>query len=188
MDTNIRKIGGGFLGGAYAVAVGLLFLLVLRSIATQISPPPSPRSEPYPDISTQENCATAGGRWVTVSQEIGGKSVVPVAPDEKPQPHCQGPLAFERAREIQSEKSTQVSLFVFAIGGALAVATSAFMRQIKVLPVGLVLGGIVAFFISITQLWMLSAELTRLVTVIVLFLLVLGAGWYGFREKEERKA
>ncbi|MDO8512595.1 MAG: hypothetical protein Q7S57_04935 [bacterium] len=185
MDTNIKKIGGGFLGGAYAVAVGLLFLLVLRSIATQIAPPPSPVNEPYPDISTQEKCSVAGGRWVTVSQDVGGKNAMPVAPNEKPQPYCQGPLSFERARDIQSEKSTQVSLFVFAIGGALAVASSAFMRQIRVLPVGLVLGGIVSFFISITQLWMLSAELMRLVTVIALFVLVLVAGWYGFREKEK---
>lgn len=187
MDTNIKKIGVGFLGGAYAVAVGLLFLLMLRSIATQIAPPPSPVNEPYPDINTQEKCTAAGGRWLTVQQDIaGGKGPVPVmAPNEKPRPYCQGPLSFEREREAKSDKSTQVSLFVFAIGGALAVAASAFMRQIKVLPIGLVLGGIISFFISITQLWMLSAELMRLVTVIALFVIVLLAGWYGFREKEK---
>jgi hypothetical protein len=183
MDTNIKKVGGGFLGGAYAVAVGLLFLLMLRSIATQISPPPSPITEPYPEVSTEKSCTAAGGRWVLVPQDVAGKSAASVVPGEKIQPYCQGPLAFERARDIQSEKSTQVSLFVFAIGGALAVAASAFIRQIKVLPIGLVLGGIVSFFIAITQLWMLSAEVMRLVTVIVLFALVLAAGWYGFKEK-----
>jgi len=183
---NIKKWGSGFLGGAYAVAVGLLFLLMLRSIATQIAPPPSPVTEPYPDISSQDKCTEAGGRWQTVQQGSFEKGPAPVAINEKPQPYCQGPLAFERQRDIQSDKSTQVSLFVFAIGGALAVAASALLRHIKVIPAGLILGGIVSFFISITQLWSLSAALMRLVTIIVLFTVVLAAGWYGFREKENK--
>lgn len=181
---NTKKWSGGFFGAAYAVAVGLLFLLVLRSIATQISPPPLPITEPYPDISSQEKCTEAGGRWQTVQQGYNEKGVPPAVTSEKLQPYCQGPLAFERQRDIQSEKSTQVSLFVFAIGGALAVAASALIRHVRVLPVGMILGGIVSFFISITQLWSLSAALTRLVTIIILFVVVLIAGWYGFKEKE----
>jgi hypothetical protein len=174
-----------FVSGAFAVALALLYVLVLRSIAVQITPPPEPASEPYPDVSTEELCTVAGGRWVLRGGEAAGRA--PAPPVDNVQPYCQGPLAFERAREMQTENSRQTSLFVFVLGGALAVAGSLLIPPLKPVAPGLMIGGIVAFFIAGVHVWMLSPGIGRLATIVVVFVLLTGIGIYVFREHEEAR-
>lgn len=191
MEYNaVKKVSSGFIGAAYSVAVALLFFLLLRTIAVQITPPPPLETSPYPDVSTEELCKSEGGRWVKNNTAYPGEKPAPVLEDGRKltvEPYCQGPLRFELERRAQEDKSRQTSLFVFAIGGSLAVAASALLRHMRVLPIGLILGGIVAFITAGVNLWQLSAAFVRLVTMVVLFALVLAAGWYAFREKENLK-
>lgn len=120
MDTSkqtARLWTLNFVTVAFAVALALLFVLVLRSVSAQIAPPPGPVTEPYPDISTKELCGKEGGRWVenqNVKAPLDTRAPVAVPTDEKVS-YCQGPLAFERAREIQAESNRQVSLFVLRL-------------------------------------------------------------------------
>ncbi len=169
---------------AFAIALALLFVLVLRSIAVQIVPPPKPIAEPYPDVSTREKCDTAGGRWVEqpVREQVSAPQT-PVLGGEKFQPTCQGPLAFEREREAQTEQSQQVSLFVFAIGGGLAVASSILLLALRPVAPGLMLGGIASFFIAGIHIWMLAPGLGRLITIVVIFLVLVGTGMFALRER-----
>jgi hypothetical protein len=174
-----------FVSGAFAVALALLYVLVLRSIAVQIAPPPEPASEPYPDVSTEELCEAEGGRWVARAPDQADRAVAPRPLADDPQPYCQGPLAFEREREQQEESNRQTSLFVFVIGGALAVASSLLVQLLKAVAPGLMIGGIVSFFIAGVDVWMLAPGIGRLITIVVVFLALTGIGIYVFREHEK---
>lgn len=176
-----------FVTVTFAIALALLFFLVLRSVAVQISPPPEAVNEAYPDISTQAKCEAEGGRWIASGQPTGEPRLPagqtgPVAVGEKLQPYCQGPLRFEREREAQAETSQQTSLFVFAIGGALAVAGSLLIPQLKPVAPGLMLGGIASFFMAGVHVWTLAPGLGRLVTIVVVFAVLIGVGLYAFRD------
>lgn len=174
-----------FVTGTFAVALALLFVLVLRSIAVQITPPPKPLTEPYPDTSTQELCEAAGGRWIETAAMKDKLQPVPRDSTVDRAPYCQGPLRFEREREQQAEASQQTSLFVFAIGGALAVTSSLLVKQLKPVSPGLMLGGIVSFFIAGIHIWMLTPGVGRLTTIIAIFIILLGVGLYALRERGE---
>lgn len=178
-----------FVTVAFAVALALLFVLVLRSISAQISPPPASLTDPYPDVSTKELCTEAGGRWIENKNPKGG-TTTPVAVQNGTEitSYCQGPLEFEREREAQGERSSQVQLFVFAIGGALAVAASLLVIALKPVAPGLMLGGIAAFFFAGFQIWMLAPGIGRLVTIVVIFLVLMGIGVYTFRDEQDGKS
>lgn len=186
-ETETKRVGRrwalNFVSGAFAIALALLFVLVLRSIAVQITPPPSPQMEAYPDISTQERCDEEGGRWINRTDETAKPVAARPISIEAVQPYCQGPLAFERERDLQAEKSQQTSLFVFAIGGALAVAASLLERRLQPVAPGLMIGGIVSFFIAGIHIWTLTPGLGRLITIVVIFLFLIGIGLHVFREK-----
>lgn len=189
MQRTTFRWGGTFLSGAYSVALALLFILLLRSIAVQITPPPLPFNEPYPNVSSPDQCEAEGGRWIEATRDgsAPGRPVPATIEEETAiEPgFCQGPLRFERERQLQEEKSRQTSLFVFAIGGTLAVAASVLVRTVRVLPAGFVLGGIMAFFVAGTHLWLLVPGLGRLITIAVLFVFLLGIGWYAFRGADQ---
>jgi predicted PurR-regulated permease PerM len=170
-----------FVTVAFAIALALLFVLVLRSIAVQITPSPELIKEPYPDTSTPELCETEGGRWIERRDVKRLPNTEPVVVPDDPS-YCQGPLAFEREREAQAESSQQTMLFVFAIGGALAVASSLLVEQLKPVAPGLMLGGIVAFFIAGIQIWMLAPGWGRLATIVAIFIALLGVGLYTLRD------
>ncbi len=188
LEGTTKRWGINFIGGAYAVAVALLFVLLLRTIAVQITPPPPLLNEPYPDTSTPELCSEAGGTWIESTQKGNVRQPVAVSiiEDGTSPGYCQGPLAFEREREIQADNSRQTSMFVFALGGALAVAASVLIQNIKVLPAGFMLGGIFSFFVAGTQLWQLVPSLGKLITIAVLFVFLLGVGWYVFSDSSPR--
>lgn len=175
-----RRWAFNFMTAAFAAALALLYVLVLRTIASQISPAPTPSLEPYPDVSTPAACEVAGGRWV---QQSPDKAINRPAPIES-NPYCQGPLAFERANASQLERNRQTSLFVFAIGGGLAVLAGLLARPLKSVAPGLMLAGIIAFIITTVHVWTLAANIGRLITLIVVFALVVGAGVYAFKDKE----
>lgn len=169
-----------FVSGAFAIALALLFTLVLRSIAVQIAPPPDTRNEPYPDVTTQERCTAAGGQWQT-------EGIVTTGPDTKPittenRQYCQGPLAFERQQQLQAEDSQQTSLFVFAIGGGIAVVLSLLVNYLRPVAPGLMIGGIVSFFIAGIHIWTLSPGIGRLVTIVIIFAVLVGVGLYTLRD------
>lgn len=168
------------IGGLFALALAFLLVLVLRSIAVQVTPPPSPLTEAYPDISTQDKCEDAGGRWITQPEEAAVRAQ-PVA--EKIQPYCQGPLTFERERTAQDEKSRETSLFVFALGGGIAVAAGILLNATRAVASGLLIGGIVSFFIATIHVWVLAPGLGRLITILVIFAALLGLGLHIFRDK-----
>ena len=182
-------MAGSFIRAAYSVALAFLFVLLLRSIAVQITPEPKEQQGPYPDVSTQELCEEAGGRWVENAQVLRGErgEAVPIKSAEGESNICQGPLKFEQERSAQREKSRQTSLIVFLIGGALAVASSAFLNKSKVLAGGFILGGIFSFFVAATQLWMLAPGLGRVITIGILFLVLAGVGLYVFRDKDKEE-
>lgn len=188
MTTQLSKRawGANFISGAYAVAVALLFILLLRSMAVQITPPPALLNEAYPDVSTESSCQAEGGRWIiTPPRALKGEvRPAPVTDENVPVGYCQGPLKFERERGQQEENSRQTSLFVFAIGGALAVIGGATLKGAKAIPAGLLMGGIVSFFVAGTHLWLLVPGIGRLITIAVLFAFLVGAGWYIFKEKQ----
>lgn len=174
-----------FMVSAFAVALGLFYILLLRAVALQISPAPEYRNEPYPDISTQELCEEAGGTW-TKTSSVKNTGVTPVQVTEQSETEfCQGPLAFEREQEIQLEKSRQTSLLVFAIGGALAIAVALLWQLARPVSPGLMVGGIVSFVVTAVHVWMLSASLGRLITLIVIFAALLAAGLYAFRDSKK---
>lgn len=184
--TDLKtKWGLNFISGAYSVAIALLFILLLRTITVQITPPPQPLTEPYPDTSTEELCEEAGGTWTEGGTARNARPIEPVR--EEPTAYCQGPLAFEREREAQAEKSRQTAMFVYAIGGAIAVTTSVLMTNVRVLPAGFILGGIFAFFWAGTQLWQLVPGIGRLITMAVLFAFLVGVGWYVFADDKKKK-
>jgi hypothetical protein len=190
MNQNKSKsITGGFIRGAYSVALAFLLVLLLRSIAVQITPEPKAMEGPYPDVSTPELCEEAGGRWVKNTQVLRGEQgeAIPIKDLDGESSICQGPLKFEQERHAQTEASRQTSLFVFLIGGAIAVASSAFLNKSKVLAGGFILGGIFSFFVAATQLWMLTPGLGRVITIGVLFLVLAGVGLYVFRDKDEEE-
>ncbi len=178
----VKKWSLTFVSGAFAIALAMLYTLVLRSIAVQITPPPPPMQEAYPDVSTKEFCEKAGGRWLA-------SSAATAYPDGQPQPiketnYCQGPLKYERDREVQSEASQQTSLFVFAIGGGIAVALSLLVALLRPVAPGLMIGGIVSFFIAGIHIWTLAPGIGRLITIIAIFIILTGIGLYVFREKK----
>lgn len=185
--TDLKhKWGINFISGAYSVAIALLFILLLRTISVQITPPPGPITEPYPDTSTEVLCEEAGGTWSQGDPARGTRPVIEPAGKET-EGYCQGPLAFEREREVQSQDSRQTALFVYAIGGAIAVTASVLMTNVRVLPAGFILGGILAFFWAGTQLWQLVPGLGRLITMTVLFAFLVGVGWYAFADGKKKK-
>lgn len=185
-SSKTRRWTLNFVTLTFSIALALLYILVLHSITVQISPPPQPLNEPYPDTSTQKLCEEAGGRWV---ESPAGESRTPVAVDPASQkllPVCQGPLRFEREQEIQREKSQQTALFVYAIGGTLVVAASLLLNALRPIAPGLMLGGIVAFFFAGFQVWVLSPGFGRLATIVVVFLILVGVGLYALRKEEDR--
>lgn len=139
--------------------------------------------EKGPDTFFVFKCEAEGGRWIESEQSVKQAQPVPVA--EKFQPYCQGPLKFEREREAQSEASQQTSLFVFAIGGALAVAGSLLVKQLKAVAPGLMLGGIAAFFMTGIHIWTLAPGIGRLITTVVVFVILVGVGLYVFRGADQ---
>lgn len=188
MLKKFKGVGTSFVRGAYAVAVAFLFILMLRTVAVQITPPPAPLNEPYPNINTPALCEEAGGAWVEDIRS-GSEHPVPVKLETEDEftGYCQGPLAFERQRQQVEEASRQTSLFVFAVGGAVAVATGALLSGVSVLPAGFLLGGIVAFFVAGIQLWQLVPGVGRTITMVVLFCFLIAVGWYVFREDTGKK-
>ncbi len=173
-----------FVSGAFAVALALLYVLVLRSVAVQITPPPESLLEAYPDVSTQELCEMEGGRWVESANEVkNGAPVRPVSVAGEVQPYCQGPLAFERERDAQREASQQTSLFVFVLGGAMAVSGSLLVLQLKPVAPGLMIGGIVSFFIAGIHVWTLAPGIGRLITIVVVFIVLIAVGMRVFKER-----
>lgn len=181
---QVRRWTLNFITITFAIALALLYVLVLRSLAVQIAPPPRALTEAYPDVSTQELCEAEGGRWIEAAPAKNSRSAVPAPVIQDPQPYCQGPLAFERERESQSERSQQMMLFVFAIGGGLAVAASLLVPQLKPVAPGLMLGGIVSFFIAGIQIWILAPGWGRLATIVIIFLILVGVGLYTLRREE----
>lgn len=177
----MKLVVRGFVAWAFGIALGLLFVLVLRSVSAQITPPPGLTNEPYPDISTQEKCEAQGGRWV--EQNEPGAPVRPVAVNGKPSLYCQGPLKFERDRDAQSERSQQTSLFVFAIGGALAITGALMLEALRPVAPGLMLGGIVSFLIAGFHVWTLAPGLGRLLTIVGVFIVLVIVGMRVFREQ-----
>lgn len=182
MQENKPRRAITFVATAFSIALGLLYVLVLRGIAVQIAPPPKVMSEPYPDVSSQEKCAQEGGRWIQSQKQLTNGTTP--GPD-KIESYCQGPLRFERQREQASEKNQQISLFVFAIGGGVVIALCLLIPVLHPIAPGLMLGGIVAFFISGVHIWMLSPGLGRLITIIIIFLVLVVIGLYVFREKDK---
>lgn len=183
--NSVKKVALSFTRIAFAVALALLLILVLRSIAVQITPPPAFSNEPYPDVSSEELCDTAGGRWVESSVKVSKSADRPAAaPLSDTASYCQGPLAFERQQTIQAEASQQTSLFVFAIGGALAIAISLLISQLKPVAPGLLLGGIFSFFVAGVHVWTLAPGIGRLVTIVVIFVILVLVGLHVFRDKE----
>lgn len=185
---EVRRWTLNFITITFAIALALLYVLVLRSLAVQIAPPPQALTEPYPDVSSEERCEAEGGRWI---DNAPGKPVPaargPVtAPIIENQSYCQGPLAFEREREAQSERSQQMMLFVFAIGGGLVVAASLLVPLLKPVAPGLMLGGIVSFFIAGIQIWILAPGWGRLATIVIIFLVLVGIGLYTLRREEQK--
>jgi len=180
--SNPKKWTINFVTGAFAIALALLFTLVLQSISVQITPPPDYRDEPYPDVATEAQCDEAGGRWVTTDQAKDRPVAAPL--EENAREFCQGPLTFERQQTIQREDSQQTSLFVYAIGGGLAVALSLLVIQLKPVAPGLMLGGIASFFIAGIRVWTLSPGFGRMLTIVVLFLALVAVGIYTLREHE----
>ena len=180
----VRRWTLNFVTIAFAIALALLFVLVLHSISVQITPPPQPLTEPYPDVSTQALCEQAGGRWVESGVVARDGQPAPVVKDgATPQPYCQGPLSFERQQTIQSEESGQTALFVYAIGGALAVAASLLVTQLRPVAPGFMLGGIAAFFFAGFHVWTLSPGIGRLLTIVIVFALLIGVGLYALRDE-----
>jgi len=186
-SSRTRRWTLNFVTTTFAIALALLYVLVLRSISVQIAPPPTVMNEPYPDTSTQELCEAAGGRWVenTPGKTVPVRAVEPF-PVQENQPFCQGPLRVDREREMQQEKSQQTMLFVFAIGGAIVVAASLLVDKLKPVAPGLMLGGIVSFFIAGVQIWVLAPGWGRLVTIVVIFLILVGIGLYTLRREEDK--
>ena len=184
--SGIKKWGMGFISSAYSVALAMLFVLLLRSIAVQITPPPENQVGPYPAVNTVEACEEAGGRWLENAKVVDRERPVAVPLGESSVTgYCQGPLKFERERDQLADDSRQTSLFVFLIGGAIAVAGGALLKKGRVLATGLMIGGIFSFFVAGTQLWVLVPGIGRLITIIVLFVVLMGIGWYIFRDEEE---
>lgn len=186
LSQTLRRGGLGFVKAAFFVALALLLVLVLRSVAVQITPPPAPLNEAYPDVSTETACDEAGGRWVVQPAGIKPGEPTPVrVPDGEPQSYCQGPLAFERDSAAQDEASRQTSLFVFAVGGALAVAGSLLVGQLKAVSPGLMLGGVVSFIIAGFHVWTLAPGIGRLLTIVAVFVVLVGIGVRVFRDHEQ---
>lgn len=185
--SRTRRWTLNFVTTTFAIALALLYVLVLRSISVQIAPPPGVMNEPYPDTSTEELCGEAGGRWVenTPGKTAPVRSVEPF-PVQENQPFCQGPLRIDREREMQQEKSQQTMLFVFAIGGAIVVAASLLVDKLKPVAPGLMLGGIVSFFIAGIQIWVLAPGWGRLATIVIIFLVLVGVGLYTLRKEEDK--
>lgn len=181
---QVRRWTLTFVTTTFAIALALLYVLVLRSISVQISPPPGVLNEPYPDTSTSELCEAKGGRWVE-QQLPPGPPGIPAEIQREKTSYCQGPLAFERQRELQQEKSQQTMLFVFAIGGAVVVAGSLLVNFLKPVAPGLMLGGIVSFFIAGVQIWVLAPGWGRLLTIVAIFLILVGIGLYTLRNTPE---
>ena len=183
---QVRRWTLNFVTTTFAIALALLYILVLRSISVQISPAPSYINEPYPDTSSQEKCEEAGGRWIE-----SGTPAKPVPAgietrSDIPSPYCQGPLRIDREREAQQEKSQQTALFVYAIGGALVVAASLLVDKLKPIAPGLMLGGIVAFFFAGFNIWVLAPGWGRLITIVVIFLILVCIGLYTLKHEEDK--
>lgn len=185
--SRTRRWTLNFVTTTFAVALALLYVLVLRSISVQVSPPPGVMSEPRPDTSTQELCEEAGGRWVEggPGKAVPGRSFGPTPAGEN-QPICLEPLRIDREREMQQEKSQQTMLFVFAISGAIVVAASLMVDVLKPVAPGLMLGGIVSFFVAGIQIWVLAPGWGRLVTIVIIFLILVGVGLYTLRKERKR--
>lgn len=176
----VKRWSFNFLRSAFAVALALLYILVLRSIAVQITPPPQFLNQPYPDTSSRELCGQEGGRWIERREESVA-SDRPVPAVDSFVPYCQGPLLFERNQQEQQERSQQTSLFVFAVGGGLAVVSSILLKPLRPVAPGLMIGGIVAFFISGIHVWQLRPGLGRLLILVLIFVALVAAGIYAFR-------
>lgn len=184
--NRTRRWTLNFVTLTFSIALALLYILVLHSISVQISPPPGPMTEPYPDISTQKLCEDVGGRWIETGAPAKPIPAAVQPINENPQPYCQGPLRFERERELQQEKSQQAALFIYAIGGALVVAGSLLVNALRPVAPGLMLGGIVAFFFAGFQIWVLAPGLGRLATIVIIFLILIGVGLYALRREEDK--
>jgi uncharacterized membrane protein len=171
LHSRYMKISSAFTKSAFSIALALLFTLVLNSLARQITPPPQFSTEPYPDISTEETCTLSGGRWIVGSEpDLTREKIGPNAPTLAS--YCQGPLAFERQRELQAAASEQTAMFVFAIGGALAIAAGLTAKQLKPIAPGLLLAGVFSFLVTGFHVWRLAPGFGRLATIIAIFLIM----------------
>lgn len=183
---GVRVVAKGFIAWTFAIALGLLFFLVLHVIAAQITPPPVFLNEAYPDISTQELCEAEGGRWVEASSRVKNPSTAqPIA--ETDTSYCQGPLQFEREQTLQREKNQQTALFVFAIGGATAVAGALLIVVLHPVAPGLMLGGIAAFLRAGFHVWTLEPGIGRLLTIVAVFAVLVVIGMKVFGEDSHSK-
>lgn len=183
--ATIRVVAHGFIAWAFAVALGLLYFLVLHVISAQITPPPVFRTEPYPDVSTKELCETEGGRWIESGVVSDNGAVRPVVDGTKA--YCQGPLTFERTDDLQRQNNQQTALFVFAIGGALAVAGALMVQQLRPVAPGLMIGGIAAFLRAGVHVWTLAPGFGRLFTIVAVFAVLVFIGMRVFGENASSK-
>lgn len=67
------------------------------------------------------------------------------------------------------------------------VAASLLVRALKAVAPGLMLGGIAAFFAAGFYMWVLAPGIGRLVTIVVIFLLLIGIGVYTLRDEQGTK-
>lgn len=186
--STFARAGGWFIRALFSLGVAILFMLLLRTISVQIEPPPDPRMPlSYPLVDTKERCDDAGGTWVeggAVKGSVRPAPVVAVAPGEAPA-YCQGPLRFERERQAQEDKADRVAFFVYVIGGTVALVGGLLLVRMTPIAPGFLFGGVIALLFSAGKLWAFGGNVVRLITVLVLLVLVVGAGAIFFREKKQ---
>lgn len=183
--SALRFSGGWIVRALFNLGLGVLYLLLLWSISTQIAPGPDPRFD-YPLVNTQERCEAEGGTWATDGVPVkGGPQIAPVIQGERPQPFCQGPLRVEKEREAQQREADRVSFFVFLIGGTLALVGSIPLMKMTPVAPAFLIAGVIGLLISTGKLWQFAGSLARLLTVLALLIVVAGAGSYFFREQKK---
>ena len=140
------------------------------------------------ELYEEENtCKEAGGEWITGFNEKSRYPSRPIALEEdlKFKPYCD---AFATCREEHETANAEYKRNIFIVSvvlGTVAVVAGIFFVEVSAITTGLLLSGLLLYFIGTVRFWSDMDEYLRL---IVLSIVLIALFYVGFKKLNDKKA
>lgn len=166
-------------------------LFVYVGVINTFFPEPDFETEcpaPAEDLTTEEACTEVGGKWYTSYQDeysarYGGVAVKPLA-DEDFKPYCDAYYTCRTDFENATKEYSRNIFIVSVVLGTVALVAGIFFVDVSAISSGLLLAGLLLYFIGTVRYWSDMDEYLRL---IVLGLVLIALFYVGYKRLNDRR-